>query len=110
MLQALLTKLNEFMETFKNHDNNEMVKYSNIENMFSKVQKETKDLEVKIGETYATKDELKYLLKGLEENKTAINKGFKVFYIGSGIVLAIGVFGTVIVWLLDIIASLKGMK
>jgi len=108
-VKLIIDKLSTFIETFKNHDNNEMQKYDDILKMFEKSQSETKKLEEKISEKYITKDEMKIFQTQLEQNNKAIKQGFKFFYIGSGIILAIVTFGGLIMWILNLISKLQSL-
>jgi len=106
-LKVVVTKLTSFIDTFKNHDENEMKKYDIITGMFKETQQEVKKLEEKISNKYATKSNLIEIETKLKENNEAIKQGFKIFYIGSGIFLSLGVIGGLIMWIIDLTSKLQ---
>lgn len=108
-VKVVVEKLTTFISTFKNHDDNEMKKYDTITDMFQETQKEVKKLEISISEKYATKNDMIEIEKKLNENNEAIKKGFKFFYIGTGIFIAISSLGTLIMYILDLLSKLQQM-
>jgi uncharacterized coiled-coil DUF342 family protein len=106
-VKLVIEKLNSFIDTFKNHDTNEMQKYDDIIDMFKKSQEEIKKLEDKISSKYITKDEMKNFETKLEDNSKAVKQGFKIFYIGTGILITFSVVGGLIMWILNLISELQ---
>lgn len=108
-IKLVVEKLTSFIETFKHHDTNEMQKYDDILDMFKQSQLETKKLEEKISEKYITKTEMKKFDEKVEEISKAVKQGFKIFYIGTGIVLSFSVIGGLIMWILNLISKLQSL-
>ena len=106
-VKLVIEKLNSFIDTFKNHDTNEMQKYDDIIDMFKKSQEEIKKLEDKISSKYINKDEMKNFETKLEDNSKAVKQGFKIFYIGTGILITFSVVGGLIMWILNLISELQ---
>ena len=105
--QLLLEKLSTFLETFEKHDTNEMQKYDDILKMFKKTQKQKRKLEKTIGSKYATKKDIEEINVKLNENNEGMKKGFKFFYIGTGIFMSIVGAGGLIMWVLSLISELQ---
>ena len=108
-IKLVVEKLSTFIETFKKHDTNEMQKYDDILIMFKKSQEDTKNLEEKISNKYITKSEMQTFQDILEENSKAIKQGFKIFYIGSGLLLSLSLIGGLIMWILNLISQLQSV-
>jgi len=108
-IKLVVEKLSTFIETFKKHDTNEMQKYDDILIMFKKSQEDTKILEEKISNKYITKSEMQTFQDILEENSRAIKQGFKIFYIGSGLLLSLSLIGGLIMWILNLISQLQSV-
>lgn len=108
-VRVVVEKLTTFIDTFKNHDENEMKKYDTISEMFKQTQNEVRNLEINIGNKYATKDDMVEIENKLKENNEAIKQGFKIFYIGTGIFISIGVIGSLIMWIIDLLSKLQQM-
>lgn len=108
-IKLVVEKLTSFIETFKHHDTNEMQKYDDILDMFKQSQLETKKLEEKISEKYITKTEMKKFDEKVEEISKAVKQGFKIFYIGIGIVLSFSIIGGLIMWILNLISKLQAL-
>lgn len=105
--KLLLEKLSAFLETFEKHDSNEMQKYDDILKMFEKTQKQKRKLEKTFGSKYATKRDIEEINIKLNENNEGMKKGFKIFYIGTGIFMAIVGAGGLIMWILNLISELQ---
>jgi len=106
-VKLVIEKLNSFIDTFKNHDTNEMQKYDDIIVMFKSLQTDLKQSEKSIDEKFASKQELQEINKKLKENSDAIKQGFKIFYIGTGIIITLSVVGGLIMWILNLINELQ---
>lgn len=108
-IKIVVEKLTSFIDTFKSHDTNEMQKYDDILDMFKQLQDNTKKTEEKINEKFVTKDELKEINKKLTENSNAIKQGFKIFYIGTGVFITVGIVGSLIMYILNLISKLQSL-
>lgn len=108
-VKIVVEKLTSFIDTFKSHDTNEMQKYDDILDMFKQLQDNTKKTEEKINEKFVTKDELKEINKRLTENSNAIKQGFKIFYIGTGVFITVGIVGSLIMYILNLISKLQSL-
>lgn len=108
-VKVVIEKLMTFIDTFKNHDDNEMKKYDTITTMFQKTQDEVKKLEENISSKYATKADMIDIEKKLKENNDAIKQGFKIFYIGTGIFISLGIIGSLIMWIFNLLSKLNEM-
>lgn len=104
-VKLVVNNLSAFIETFKNHDDNEMKKYGDILEMFKEVQKSAKDQEAK----YVTKDEFSALQKITIENGDAIKEGWKLFYKVSGGLTVLIAFGGLIMYMLSLISKLQAL-
>ena len=102
-VKLVVNNLNQFIDTFKNHDENEMKKYGDILEMFKEVQKSAKEQEAK----YVTKEEFSALQKLTKENGDAIKEGWKLFYKVSGGLTVLIVFGGLIMYILNLISKLQ---
>ena len=108
-IKLIVDKLTTFIETFKNHDTNEMHKYDEILRMFEKTQSETKRLEEKINDKYITKTEMNKFDEKVEEISKAVKQGFKIFYVGSGVLITLSVLGGLVMWILNLISKLQSL-
>jgi N-acetylmuramic acid 6-phosphate (MurNAc-6-P) etherase len=75
--------------------------------MFKELQTDLNQSEKSIYEKFASKQDLQEINKKLKENSDAIKQGFKIFYIGSGIMITLGVVGGLIMWILNLISELQ---
>lgn len=108
-VKLMFDKLNTFIETFKNHDQNEMNKYDEILKMFKESKDEFKKLEDRISQDYVTKKEINKFERQLEETNKTVKQGLKVFYIGTGIFIALVTLGSLIMYILNLISKLQSM-
>lgn len=102
-VKLVVNNLNSFIDTFKNHDDNEMKKYGDILDMFKEVQNSAKSQEAK----YVTKDEFEKLQKITEENGKAIKEGWALFYKVSGGLTVLITLGGVIMYMLNLISQVQ---
>lgn len=108
-VKLMVDKLLTFIRTFENHDMNEMNKYDDIVKMFKEAKTETKKLEEKLNDKYITKEEMNKFDTKVEELSKAVKQGFKLFYIGTGVFVTLGVFGGLIMWILDLVNKLQSL-
>lgn len=108
-VKLMVDKLLTFIKTFENHDMNEMNKYDDIVKMFKEAKIETKKLEEKLNDKYITKEEMNKFDTKVEELSKAVKQGFKLFYIGTGVFVTLGVFGGLIMWILDLVNKLQSL-
>ena len=108
-VKLMVDKLRTFIKTFENHDMNEMNKYDDIVKMFKEAKTETKKLEEKLNDKYITKEEMNKFDTKVEELSKAVKQGFKLFYIGTGVFVTLGVFGGLIMWILDLVNKLQSL-
>lgn len=108
-VKLMVDKLLTFIKTFENHDMNEMNKYDDIVKMFKEAKTETKKLEEKLNDKYITKEEMNKFDTKVEELSKAVKQGFKLFYIGTGVFVTLGVFGGLIMWILDLVNKLQSL-
>lgn len=108
-VKLMFEKLTTFIETFKNHDQNEMNKYDEILKMFKESKDEFKKLEDKISQEYVTKKEINKFERQLEETNKTVKQGLKIFYIGTGIFITLVTFGSLIMYILNLISKLQSM-
>ena len=108
-VKLMVDKLLTFIKTFENHDMNEMNKYDDIVKMFNEAKTETKKLEEKLNDKYITKEEMNKFDTKVEELSKAVKQGFKLFYIGTGVFVTLGVFGGLIMWILDLVNKLQSL-
>lgn len=108
-VKLMFEKLNAFLETFKSHDLNEMNKYDEILKMFKESKDEFKKLEDRISQDYVTKKEINKFERQLEETNKTVKQGLKVFYIGTGIFIALITLGSLIMYILNLISKLQSM-
>ena len=108
-VKLMVDKLMTFIKTFENHDMNEMNKYDDIVKMFKEAKTETKKLEEKLNDKYITKEEMNKFDTYVEELSKAVKQGFKLFYIGTGVFVTLGVFGGLIMWILDLVNKLQSL-
>ena len=108
-VKLMVDKLLTFIKTFENHDMNEMNKYDDILKMFKEAKTETKKLEEKLNDKYITKEEMNKFDTKVEELSKAVKQGFKLFYIGTGVFVTLGVFGGLMMWILDLVNKLQSL-
>ncbi len=108
-VKLMVDKLLTFIKTFENHDMNEMNKYDDIVKMFKEAKTETRKLEEKLNDKYITKEEMNKFDTKVEELSKAVKQGFKLFYIGTGVFVTLGVFGGLIMWILDLVNKLQSL-
>ena len=108
-VKLMVDKLRTFIKTFENHDMNEINKYDDIVKMFKEAKTETKKLEEKLNDKYITKEEMNKFDTKVEELSKAVKQGFKLFYIGTGVFVTLGVFGGLIMWILDLVNKLQSL-
>lgn len=108
-VKLMVDKLLTFIKTFENHDMNEMNKYDDIVKMFKEAKTETKKLEEKLNDKYITKEEMNKFDTKVEELSKAVKQGFKLFYIGTGVFVTLGVFGGLVMWILDLVNKLQSL-
>ena len=108
-VKLMVDKLLTFIKTFENHNINEMNKYDDIVKMFKEAKTETKKLEEKLNDKYITKEEMNKFDTKVEELSKAVKQGFKLFYIGTGVFVTLGVFGGLIMWILDLVNKLQSL-
>lgn len=108
-VKLMVDKLRTFIKTFENHNMNEMNKYDDIVKMFKEAKTETKKLEEKLNDKYITKEEMNKFDTKVEELSKAVKQGFKLFYIGTGVFVTLGVFGGSIMWILDLVNKLQSL-
>ena len=108
-VKLMVDKLLTFIKRFENHDMNEMNKYDDIVKMFKEAKTETKKLEEKLNDKYITKEEMNKFDTKVEELSKAVKQGFKLFYIGTGVFVTLGVFGGLIMWILDLVNKLQSL-
>lgn len=108
-VKLMVDKLMTFIKTSENHDINEMNKYDDIIKMFKQAQTETKKLEEKLNDKYITKEEMSKFDAKVEELSNAVKQGFKFFYIGTGIFITLGIFGGLVMWILDLVSKLQAV-
>ena len=108
-VKLMVDKLMTFIKTSENHDINEMNKYDDIIKMFKQAQTETKKLEEKLNDKYITKEEMSKFDAKVEELSNAVKQGFKFFYIGTDIFITLGIFGGLVMWILDLVSKLQAV-
>lgn len=108
-LKIVIEKLSIFIDTFKNHDENEMKKYADILNMFEKVETTIKQRDKDTKDTYVTKEEFLQIKIDMKENTDAIKKGWQLFYKVSGGVTMLVVVGGLFVWILNLYSKLQAL-
>ena len=108
-VKLMVDKLKTFIKTSENHDMNEMNKYDDILKMFKEAKTETKKLEEKLNDKYITKEEMNKFDTKVEELSKAVKQGFKLFYIGTGVFVTLGVFGGLMMWILDLVNKLQSL-
>jgi DNA repair exonuclease SbcCD ATPase subunit len=104
-VKSLAGSLRTFIASFEKHDENEMEKYDKIEETNRKIRKEIQEyknsVDVVIKESI---DQLKREeIKPLKETQ---RKAFKIFYVGSGVVMALGGIGGLIMWIVNLYSRL----
>lgn len=109
-VQTLIKTMGDFMETFNNHDRNEMQKYTDIEKSNIETNSRLKALEDlrKMDKVQYKKDRKrdKKERKKLEDTLTTMSenqsKFFRYINIVTGVVLAVTAIGAIIMFVLDV--------
>lgn len=108
-LEVMIEKMSIFIDTFKNHDENEMKKYSDIIDMFEKVKVSISESNKKVEDKYVTKDEFHQIKVATEENGKAIKEGWKLFYKVSCGITALILLGSVIAYMVSLVNQLHSL-
>ena len=108
-LEVMIEKMSIFIDTFRNHDENEMRKYSDILLMFEKVENTIKQRDKDVKDSYVSKEEFSKLQKLTEENGEAIKEGWKLFYKVSGGITALILLGSVIAYVVSLVNQLHSL-
>lgn len=106
---VMVDKLTTFIESFKDHDRNEMNKYDDILSMFKESKDEFRRLEENTTKNFVSKEELQEIKKVLKEHGDAVKQGFRLFYTGSGVVLTVGVVGGLVMYILNLVSQLQAL-
>ncbi len=95
-MRTLIKSVDSFLTEFKNHDVNEMEKYTSIEQTNIKIDNRLGKLEEDRG------------IEKLEREKMQKNqdKFFKIMYIGTGIFISFSIIGGLIMFILDLLSKL----
>jgi len=102
-IKLVVQQVSAFMEMFKTHGKEETETYNKIEVAIIAMRDEIKSLEDK----YVTKKEMNDVKEDIKVMSDAIRKGFKIFWIGSGVFLTIGVLGSLVLWIINLISQLN---
>ena len=95
-MSNLTHSLNDFIKTFKTHDEKEMEKYTEIEHSNREINTEL------VSQRKASKEQQE-MLNTMQKNQS---KFYKVFYIGTGIVAGIGFIASAVMWILNILSKI----
>jgi len=98
-LKNINKNLEEFLTVFKGHDEKEMDKYSQIQEVIRQNKEATTKLESKVDRTIEIQEQA---IKRVEKLETAKQEFSKKVYQGSGVIIALSVLGGLIMFGLDI--------
>ena len=98
-LKNINKNLEEFLTVFKGHDEKEMDKYSQIQEVIRQNKEATTKLETKVDRTIEIQEQA---IKRVEKLETAKQEFSKKVYQGSGVIIALSVLGGLIMFGLDI--------
>jgi len=93
-MQTLIKSVDSFLSEFKNHDVNEMEKYTAIEQTNIKIDN-------RLGILEDDRKEEKLAREKMQKNQ---DKFFKIMYIGTGIFISFSIIGGLIVFILDLLS------
>jgi len=95
-MQTLIKSVDSFLHKFEEHDENEMAKYSAIEQTNIKIDNRLAILE------NDRKDE-KLAREEMQKNQ---DKFFKIMYIGTGVFISFSIIGGLIMFILDLLSKI----
>lgn len=98
-LKNINKNLEEFLTVFKGHDEKEMDKYSQIQEVIRQNKEATTKLESKVDRTIEIQEQA---IKRVEKLEIAKQEFSKKVYQGSGVIIALSVLGGLIMFGLDI--------
>lgn len=104
-IKLVIQKVQDFIEMFEKHDTNEMEKYTSIDASIKDMKREIKKLEDK----YATKEDVNAIKDDVKTVADDVKKGFRIFYIGTGIFITIGGLGGLIMWILNLLTKINSL-
>lgn len=102
-LELIVQKVSAFIDMFEKHDQTEMQKYISIEEAIKTMSSELKTLEDK----YVTKDELKDVKNDIRTMSESIRKGFRIFWMGAGVLLGVSTLGALVLWIVNLTTKLN---
>jgi len=95
-MQTLIKSVDSFLSEFKNHDVNEMEKYTAIEQTNIKIDN-------RLGILEDDRKEEKLAREKMQKNQ---DKFFKIMYIGTGIFISFSIIGGLIMFILDLLSKI----
>jgi len=95
-MQTLIKSVDSFLSEFKNHDANEMEKYTAIEQTNIKIHN-------RLGILEDDRKEEKLAREKMQKNQ---DKFFKIMYIGTGIFISFSIIGGLIMFILDLLSKI----